>query len=214
MIGILKSVVTRLHLDLLRRNELCSLELRAYFRRRHQVEVGLYSYGCFDPWRMPGPMRVGRYCSIAKSARAVPNNHPTSALTTHPVLYERRFGLVEADLAADTPLVIEDDVWIGHNAVLLPGCRFVGRGAVIGAGAIVTSNVDRYAIVAGNPGRKLRDRYPAELASAIEKSQWWKLEMSELHGLARRRPDVVFQPTVSAIDAWLADGEPSERRDA
>ena len=49
------------------------------------------------------------------------------------------------------PLVIEDDVWIGHNVILLPNCRFIGRGAVIGAGAIVTKDVERYAIVAGNP---------------------------------------------------------------
>ena len=47
------------------------------------------------PWRMPGPMRVGRYCSIARSARVAPMNHPSEALTTHPVLYERRFGAVE-----------------------------------------------------------------------------------------------------------------------
>lgn len=213
MIGILKSVVTRLQLDLLRRNEIDSVKLRSYFRQRHQVEVGLYSYGCFDPWRMPGPMRVGRYCSIAKSARAVPNNHPTSALTTYPALYERRFGLVEADLVAEEPLVIEDDVWIAHNVVLLPGCRFIGRGAVIGAGAIVTSNVDRYTVVVGNPARKLRDRYPVEVASAIEESQWWKLGLNELRSLARERPEVVFQPTVSAIDAWLRSGERAERHD-
>lgn len=208
MIGILKSAIDRVHLELLRREQLENSKLRAYFSRRHGIEVGLYSYGCFDAWRMPGPMRVGRYCSIAKSARVVPNNHPMSALTTHPLLYERRFGLVDTDLQAE-PLVIEDDVWIGHDAVLLPGCKFVGRGAVVGAGAIVTSNVERYTIVAGNPARRLRDRYPAELAAAIEQSRWWDLDIADLRRLGRERPDVVFQPTVESVGRWMSEQKPA-----
>lgn len=208
MIGILKSAIDRVHLELLRREQLENSKLRAYFSRRHGIEVGLYSYGCFDAWRMPGPMRVGRYCSIAKSARVVPNNHLMSALTTHPLLYERRFGLVDTDLQAE-PLVIEDDVWIGHDAVLLPGCKFVGRGAVVGAGAIVTSNVERYTIVAGNPARRLRDRYPAELAAAIEQSRWWDLDIADLRRLGRERPDVVFQPTVESVGRWMSEQKPA-----
>lgn len=208
MIGILKSAIDRVNLELLRREQLENIKLRTYFSRRHGIEVGLYSYGCFDAWRMPGPMRVGRYCSIAKSARVVPNNHPMSALTTHPLLYERRFGLVDTDLQAE-PLVIEDDVWIGHDAVLLPGCKFVGRGAVVGAGAIVTSNVERYTIVAGNPARRLRDRYPAELAAAIEQSRWWDLDIADLRRLGRERPDVVFQPTVESVGRWMSEQKPA-----
>lgn len=208
MIGILKSAIDRVNLELLRREQLENIKLRTYFSRRHGIEVGLYSYGCFDAWRMPGPMRVGRYCSIAKSARVVPNNHPMSALTTHPLLYERRFGLVDTDLQAE-PLVIEDDVWIGHDAVLLPGCKFVGRGAVVGAGAIVTSNVERYTIVAGNPARRLRDRYPAELAAAIEQSRWWELDIADLRRLGRERPDVVFQPTVESVGRWMSEQKPA-----
>jgi len=131
-----------------------------------------------------------------------------SALTTHPLLYERRFGLVDTDLQAE-PLVIEDDVWIGHDAVLLPGCKFVGRGAVVGAGAIVTSNVERYTIVAGNPARRLRDPYPAELAAAIEQSRWWDLDIADLRRLGRERPDVVFQPTVESVGRWMSEQKPA-----
>ena len=211
MIGILKSAIGRARLELLRREQLENLKLRTYFSRRHGIEVGLYSYGCFDAWRMPGPMRIGRYCSIAKSARVVPNNHPMSALTTHPLLYELRFGLVETDIASE-PLVIEDDVWIGHDVVLLPGCKFVGRGAVIGAGAIVTSNVERYTVVAGNPARRLRDRYPAELAAVIDESRWWELDIADLRRLGRERPDVVFEPTVQSIGRWLSERTPARVR--
>lgn len=53
------------------------------------------------------------------------------------------------------PVVIGDSVWIGGNAVILPGVT-IGRGAVIGAGAVVTKNVEPYTVVAGNPARVIR----------------------------------------------------------
>lgn len=202
MLGPIRSLVTAGRLYLMRRRQFDNLGLRRYFRR-FGIEVGLYSYGCFDRWRMPGPMRVGRYCSIASTARSILRNHPMAALTTHPALYEAQFGVVEADtLETGEPLVLEDDVWIGHNALILPGCKRIGRGAVIGAGAVVTKDVDAYAVMAGNPARKLRDRFPPDLAAAIEASRWWEMDLSELKRLVKSRPDLVFAPSVAAVAGW------------
>lgn len=53
------------------------------------------------------------------------------------------------------PITIEDNVWIGGNAILLPGVR-IGRNAVVGAGAVVTKDVPANAVVAGNPARVMR----------------------------------------------------------
>jgi maltose O-acetyltransferase len=58
----------------------------------------------------------------------------------------------------DRGVVIEDDVWVGARAVILSGVR-IGRGAVVGAGAIVTKSIPPYAIVVGNPARLLRFRW-------------------------------------------------------
>ena len=55
------------------------------------------------------------------------------------------------------PIVIEDDVWIGARAIILQGVR-IGKGAIIGAGSVVTKDVPPYAIVAGNPARVVRMR--------------------------------------------------------
>ncbi len=55
------------------------------------------------------------------------------------------------------PVVIEDDVWIGTRAIILPGVR-VGAGSIIGAGAVVTKSVPPYSIVAGNPARVVKSR--------------------------------------------------------
>lgn len=68
------------------------------------------------------------------------------------------------------PVVVEDNVWIGFDAVILPGVR-VGRGAIIGARTIVSESVPPYAVVAGNPQRILRhidsDDTPAARADAF-----------------------------------------------
>jgi acetyltransferase-like isoleucine patch superfamily enzyme len=202
MLALVGSFTTAVRLYLMRRRQYDNVKLRAYFKEKHDIEVGLYSYGCFDRWRMTGPLRIGRYCSIANTVRSVPGNHSMSSLTTHPGLYERAFGIVEEDVVWPEPQVIEDDVWIGHNVVILPTCRRIGRGAVIGAGSIVTRDVEPYAVMAGNPARKLRYRFDPEMISAIEASRWWELDWAEFRQLVLDHHDLVFQPDAAGLRAW------------
>jgi len=57
---------------------------------------------------------------------------------------------------------IGDDVWIGLGSIVLSGVS-IGEGSVIAAGSVVTRDVDEYAIYAGNPARKIRERFSAEV---------------------------------------------------
>ncbi len=57
-----------------------------------------------------------------------------------------------------TPLYIAGDVWIGARAIILPGCRRIGHGAIVGAGSVVTHDVPDYAIVGGNPAKVIKYR--------------------------------------------------------
>jgi galactoside O-acetyltransferase len=76
----------------------------------------------------------------------------TIAVTNHPVHPDlRREGEMYA-----LPVVIEDDVWIGSGAIILPGVT-IGKGCVIGAGAIVTKDIPANVIAVGNPCRVLRE---------------------------------------------------------
>lgn len=65
----------------------------------------------------------------------------------------------------DREVVIDDDVWVGARAVILHGVT-IGRGAIVGAGAVVTKSVPPYAIAVGNPARVLRFRW--DVATILE----------------------------------------------
>jgi acetyltransferase-like isoleucine patch superfamily enzyme len=199
MAGLVAKLRERARLWRLKRNEFESQPLRDWFARDYGIEVGLYSYGCFDRWRIHGPVRIGRWCSFAQTARAIDANHPMQALTTHPYLYEARHGVIPHDRITATPLIIEDDVWVGHHALILPGCRHIGRGAIIGAGAIVTHDVPAYTVVAGVPARPTRMRFPPETIAALEASNWWTLDRAGLAALVARHPDLAFHPTPASL---------------
>ncbi len=195
----MRGLIEKLRIRWLLRDEYESLELRRHFAARWGVEVGLYSYGCFDPWRVPRRTRIGRYCSIAKTARILDSNHPIAALTTHPYLYEAKFGVVASDQLDPAWLEIGDDVWISHNATITPGCKAIGRGAIIGAGAVVTRDVPAYAIMTGQPARQLRSRFDAATIAAIEASRWWEKDKASLRTLVQTHPDAAFRPDPATL---------------
>ena len=70
----------------------------------------------------------------------------------HPLQVEARIRGMEVA----KPIVIEDNVWLGGGAIILPGVS-IGRNAVVGAGAVVTRSVPASTIVAGNPARVIRE---------------------------------------------------------
>ena len=57
----------------------------------------------------------------------------------------------------DGQIIVHDDVWIGSNVVILPNCE-IGKGSIIAAGAVVTSNIDSYTVVGGVPAKLIKKR--------------------------------------------------------
>jgi FkbH-like protein len=182
-----------------------SVFLRNYFYHHYNISVGLYTnIGAFDRWRIPPGSLIGRYCSISTSARLIDANHPVSALSTHPYFYLKELGVVPEDQLVLRPPEIEDDVWLSHNSVILPSCKRVGRGAIIGAGSVVIDDVPRYAVVMGAPARLVRYRFTPEVIAAIEATEWWLLDKTELKRGSDAAPNFLVAPTVENAAAFCA----------
>jgi hypothetical protein len=86
------------------------------------------------------------------------------------------------DLPFKGDTVIGNDVWIGQNAVILPGVH-IGDGAIIGASSVVGSDVAPYTIAAGNPAKALRKRFDDELIDLLLRFRWWDKTVEEINSL-------------------------------
>ena len=130
---------------------------------------------------------IGKFCQIAAGVEFVMNgaNHQMNAVTTFP-FYTLEGWDMQPPKLSDLPLkgdtVIGNDVWIGQNAVILPGVH-IGDGAIIGANSVVGSNVEPYAVVIGNPAKVLRKRFDDELINLLLKFAWWDKSIEEINGL-------------------------------
>ena len=87
-----------------------------------------------------------------------------------------------SDLPLKGDTVIGNDVWIGQNAVILPGVH-IGDGAIIGANSVVGSDIEPYSIVVGNPAKLLRKRFDDELISLMLQFKWWDKSSEEIDSL-------------------------------
>ena len=123
----------------------------------------VYSYG--------GKITIGSYCSLSPNSRLIStknitignrvliahnvniidnNSHPLDAALRHQDFVESfTIGMQPHDLNA-AAIVIEDDVWIGHNTTILKGVA-IGQGAIIGSNSVVTKNVEPWSVHVGNP---------------------------------------------------------------
>ena len=141
------------------------------------VAMGDYSYVVNDA--QITYTTIGKFCSIAAMTRINPGNHPMQRASQAHFTY--RAGAYFPGESDETEFFawrrshhvhIGHDVWIGHGAVVLPG-RSIGTGAVVAAGAIVTKDVPAYTIVAGNPARPIKRRFPEDVAGRLVDLAWW-----------------------------------------
>lgn len=178
--SIIKKFVRRM-VERFEGGEVYSQTLRDIFRGYHQVEIGMYTMGgCFVPGQVDRFTTIGRYSSMARKVRINNRNHPIEFKSTHAFFFNPHFKFCESDSLDYVPLAIGNDVWIGHNAIINPGVRTIGNGAIIGAGAVVSINVPPYAVVVGNPARVVRYRFSKDVIKELLASRWWEKSIDEI----------------------------------
>ena len=121
---------------------------------------------------------IGKFCALARGVKFIMNgaNHKLTGFSTYP------FGIfgqgweaavpAPADLPSRGDTVVGNDVWIGYDALVMPGVQ-IGNGAIVAARAVVVKDVPAYAVVGGNPAKILKSRFPPETVAALEQIAWW-----------------------------------------
>lgn len=124
-----------------------NIEHLANFGTGKGICLGDYS-GLGIHCKVRGPLQIGANVMMGPDVMIIPANHSTER-TDIPMRGQRG--------KMDRKIVISDDVWIGARVIILPGVH-IGKGAILGAGAIVTKDVPEYAVVGGNPAKIIKYR--------------------------------------------------------
>lgn len=114
------------------------------------IDVGNRTFigsGC--EFNISDSISIGYYCAIASGCKFIDHNHGIET---------RQFYIGEQP-PMSAPITLEDDVWLGVNTVVLKGVH-IGKGAVVGAGAVVTKSIAPYEIWGGVPAKKIGERKP------------------------------------------------------
>lgn len=130
---------------------------------------------------------IGKFCQIASGVEFAMNgaNHQMNAVSTYPFYTLTGWDMMppqKADLPLKGDTVVGNDVWIGQNAVILPGVH-IGDGAIIGLNSVVGSDLPPYTISAGNPAKVIRKRFDEELINLLLEFKWWNKSIEEINAL-------------------------------
>lgn len=146
-----------------------------------QVSFGAYSY--INSGFIRSHVSVGRYCSIGRNVTLGSGIHNLTSFSTHPI-FEKKIIDTSREQVDDKNwifmpngekyrIIIGNDVWIGDYAYIMSGVK-VGDGAVIGAGSIVTKDVDPYSIVVGTPAKHLKYRFSNDVINRLLRLRWFE----------------------------------------
>ena len=128
---------------------------------------------------------IGKFCALARDVKFVMNgaNHLMSGFSTYPFFIFgngwERAALPQGAFPYKGDTVVGNDVWIGYDAMVMPGVQ-IGDGAIVATRSVVASDVPAYAIVAGNPAKVLRRRFPEETVAELLDIAWWNWSAADI----------------------------------
>ncbi len=181
-------------------------ELKSLLRPEFEniIKVGNFTYG--EPpniryWGEDYKLEIGNFCSLADNINIfLGGNHQTRSITTSPL--QIFFGKFEQGKISPSKhkkkrsLKIGNDVWLGSGCTIMSGIE-IGDGAVVGARAVIASNVPPYAFVIGNPGRVVKYRFEPDIIQRLLKLQWWEWPPEII---SKHLTELTSEPTHDLID--------------
>jgi chloramphenicol O-acetyltransferase type B len=157
---------------------------QAKFRKRYpkyQLGVGTYGMPVVHDWNEGTTLRIGSYCSIAANVQIfLGGQHRIDWVTSYPFPSFLPEAIHIKNLSGSRgDVVIGSDVWLCFNCTILSGVT-IGHGAIIASGAVISRDVEPYAVMAGNPARIVRWRFDEPTRQALLESSWWNWPEEEI----------------------------------
>ena len=121
---------------------------------------------------------IGKFCAIARGVRFIMNgaNHKLTGISTYPFqIFGNGWEKVmpqPGDLPFKGNTIIGNDVWLGYEALVMPGVN-IGNGAIVSSRSVVVSDVPAYSVVGGNPSKVIRQRFDDATVTRLESIAWW-----------------------------------------
>lgn len=128
---------------------------------------------------------IGKFCAIARGVRFIMNgaNHKLSGLSTYPfAIFGQGWEAARpkpGDLPYKGDTVIGHDVWLGYEALIMPGVK-IGNGAIVAARSVVTHDVPAYGVVGGNPATLIKKRFDEDTIVALQTLAWWNWPIEKI----------------------------------
>lgn len=127
-------------------------------------------------------LEIGKFCSIGSGASFIlagNQGHNHKWISAYP-FDPKIFSNAKDGFRRKGDTVIGNDVWIGTEAIIMPGVK-IGDGAVIGTRAVVVKDVEPYTIVGGNSAKPLKKRFSEEEINILLEVKWWEWKVEEIN---------------------------------
>lgn len=147
---------------------------------------------------------IGKFCAIGSDVQFIMNgaNHRIEGISTYP------FNIFGGDWSAVEPskkelpykgdTIIENDVWIGYKATIMPGVK-IANGAIVAAHSVVTKDVEPYTVVGGNPAKVLRKRFTDDEVNSLLEIAWWDWNIEKI---TEALPYIV-SPNINLLQSFM-----------
>lgn len=136
---------------------------------------------------------IGKFCAIARGTKFIMNgaNHQISGFSSYPFFVFGKGWESVTPATGKLPFkgdtIVGNDVWIGYDALLMPGVR-IGDGSIIATRSVVSRDVPAYSIVGGNPAQIIRTRFDADTVAELLRIRWWDWDAAKI---TRNLPSIV-----------------------
>ena len=149
---------------------------------------------------------IGKFCAIARGVKFIMNgaNHKISGISTYPFQifgngWEKAMP-APGELPYKGDTIIGNDVWIGYEALIMPGVK-IGNGAIVSSRSVVASDVPPYTIVGGNPAKPIRQRFEPETTTVLNEVAWWDWPVERI----TRHLETIVSGDVEALRRCMAN---------